>query len=264
MTTPAPAAPGLKPFAAMLRREFAGYFRTPLAYVFLAVFNAFAVSLAFFVGGLYESGVASLDRFFLYHPWLWAFLAPAAGARLWAEERRQGTLELLLTWPITVWQAALGKFLAAWLFLACALLMTLPVAFTVGWLGDPDWGVILSGYAGSLLCAGACLGIAAIASALTRSQVIAFVTGFLACFLLVLVGYGVFDELLVGLLGQEGLVIGWRQFAFRVTVDDFRQLGLWRNLESFTLGLVDARPVAYFLSVAFAGLGLSTIIVERR
>ena len=115
MTSPAPAAPGLKPFAAMLRREFAGYFRTPLAYVFLAVFNAFAVSLAFFVGGLYESGVASLDRFFLYHPWLWAFLAPAAGARLWAEERRQGTLELLLTWPITVWQAALGKFLAAWL-----------------------------------------------------------------------------------------------------------------------------------------------------
>ncbi len=107
------AAPSARPpaaaaFRAVLRREFAGFFRTPLAYVFLAVFNAFAVSLAFFVGGLYESGVASLDRFFLYHPWLWAFLAPAAGARLWAEARRQGTLELLLTWPITVWQAALG------------------------------------------------------------------------------------------------------------------------------------------------------------
>jgi ABC-2 type transport system permease protein len=249
-----PASPTPRPgaaFWAVLRREFAGYFRTPLAYVFLAVFNAFAVSLAFFVGGLYESGVASLDRFFLYHPWLWAFLAPAAGARLWAEERRQGTLELLLTWPITVWQAALGKFLAAWLFLACALLMTLPVAFTVGWLGDPDWGVILSGYAGSLLCAGACLGIAAIASALTRSQVIAFVTGFLACFLLVLVGYGVFDELLAGAFGTAG-------------IDEIRRLGLWRNLEPFTLGLIDARPVAYFLSVAFAGLGLSTIIVERR
>ena len=160
-----PSSPGLKPFVAILRREFAGYFRTPLAYVFLAVFNAFAVSLAFFVGNLYESRVASLDRFFLYLPWLWAFLAPAAGARLWAEERRQGTIELLLTWPITVWQAALGKFLAAWLFLACALLMTVPVALTVGWLGDPDWGVILSGYVGSLLCAGACLGIAAIATA---------------------------------------------------------------------------------------------------
>jgi len=253
-----------RPFTAMLRREFAGYFRTPLAYVFLAVFNAFAVSLAFFVGGLYESGIASLDRFFLYHPWLWAFLAPAAGARLWAEERRQGTIELLLTWPITVWQAALGKFLAAWLFLACALLMTVPVALTVGWLGDPDWGVIAAGYAGSLLCAGACLGIAAIASALTRSQVIAFVTGFLACFILVLIGYGVFDELLTGLLGQEGLVIGWRDFAFRISVDDVRQLGLWRNLEPFTLGLIDARPIAYFLTVAFAGLGLSTIIVERR
>ncbi len=238
-------------FNAIFRREFAGYFRTPLAYVFLAVFNAFAISLAFFVGNLYESGIASLDRFFLYHPWLWAFLAPAAGARLWAEERRQGTLELLLTWPVTVWQAALGKFLAAWAFLACALLMTLPIAFTVGWLGSPDWGVIVAGYFGSLLCAGACLGIAAIASSLTRSQVIAFVTGFLACFLLVLVGYGVLDELLSGALSSGA-------------VDEIRRLGLWRNLEPFTLGLLDARPAAYFLSVAFAGLGLSTLIVERR
>ncbi|MFM7208396.1 MAG: ABC transporter permease [Verrucomicrobiota bacterium] len=250
------AAPSARPpvaaaFRAVLRREFAGFFRTPLAYVFLAVFNAFAVSLAFFVGGLYESGVASLDRFFLYHPWLWAFLAPAAGARLWAEERRQGTLELLLTWPITVWQAALGKFLAAWLFLACALVITLPVAFTVGWLGDPDAGVIAAGYVGSLLCAGACLGVAAVASALTRSQVIAFVTGFLGCFILVLVGYGVFDELLSGALGSAA-------------VDEVRRLGLWRNLEPFTLGLLDARPAAYFLSVAFAGLGLSAIVIERR
>ena len=106
---------------AIFNREFAGYFRTPLAYVFLAVFNAFAISLAFFVGNIYEAGVANLDRFFLYHPWLWAFLAPAAGARLWAEERRQGTIELLLTWPISVWQVAVGKFLAAWLFLATAL-----------------------------------------------------------------------------------------------------------------------------------------------
>ena len=260
-----PSSPGLKPFVAILRREFAGYFRTPLAYVFLAVFNAFAVSLAFFVGGLYESRVASLDRFFLYLPWLWAFLAPAAGARLWAEERRQGTIELLLTWPITVWQVALGKFLAAWLFLACALLMTLPIALTVGYLGDPDWGVIASGYVGSLLCAGACLGIAAIASALTRSQVIAFVTGFLVCFVLVLVGYGVFDELLAGIFGPSGkLEINWRHFSITLSLEEFRRLGLWRNLEPFTLGLIDARPTAYFLTVAFAGLGLSTIIVERR
>ena len=238
-------------FWAVLRREFAGYFRTPLAYVFLAVFNAFAISLAFFVGNIYEAGVASLDRFFLYHPWLWAFLAPAAGARLWAEERRQGTLELLLTWPVTVWQAALGKFFAAWLFLGCALLITLPMAFTVCYLGDPDVGVIVSGYVGSFLCAGACLGIAAIASALTRSQVIAFVTGFLACFVLVLVGYGVIDDLLAGAFASS-------------TVDEIRRLGLWRNLEPFTLGLIDLRPTAYFLTVAFAGLGLSTLIVERR
>jgi ABC-2 type transport system permease protein len=125
------------------------------------------------------------------------------------------------------------------------------MAFTVCYLGDPDVGVIVSGYVGSFLCAGACLGIAAIASALTRSQVIAFVTGFLACFVLVLVGYGVFDELLAG--------------AFSVgTVDEIRRLGLWRNLEPFTLGLIDLRPTAYFLTAAFAGLGLSTLIVERR
>ncbi len=250
-----PAAP-LAPrtgtaFWAILRREFAGYFRTPLAYVFLAVFNAFAISLAFFVGNIYEAGVASLDRFFLYHPWLWAFLAPAAGARLWAEERRQGTIELLLTWPVTVWQAALGKFFAAWLFLGCALLITLPMAFTVCYLGEPDIRVMISGYIGSFLCAGACLGIAAIASALTRSQVIAFVTGFLACFVLVLVGYGVFDEFLNGFF-----TVG--------TVEEIRRLGLWRNLEPFTIGIVDLRPVAYFLTAAFAGLGLSAIIVERR
>jgi ABC-2 type transport system permease protein len=235
-----PASPTPRPgaaFWAVLRREFAGYFRTPLAYVFLAVFNAFAISLAFFIGNIYEAGVASLDRFFLYHPWLWAFLAPAAGARLWAEERRQGTLELLLTWPVTVWQAALGKFFAAWLFLGSALLITLPMAFTVCYLGDPDVGVIVSGYVGSFLCAGACLGIAAIASALTRSQVIAFVTGF--------------DELLSGAFATG-------------TVDEIRRLGLWRNLEPFTLGLIDLRPTAYFLTVAFAGLGLSTLIVERR
>jgi ABC-2 type transport system permease protein len=253
---PAAAAPAARPngraaFLAVVRREFAGYFRTPLAYVFLAVFNAFAMALAFFVGNLYEAGTANLDRFFLYQPWLWAFLAPAAGARLWAEERRQGTLELLLTWPVTVWQAALGKFLAAWLFLACALLVTFPIALTVGYLGSPDWGVIANGYLGSLLCAGACLGLAAIASAVTRSQVIAFVTGFLACFVLVLLGYGVFDGLLVGVLPDE-------------TVDVIRRLGLWRNLEPFTLGLFDLQPTVYFLSLAFAGLGLSTVIVERR
>lgn len=236
---------------AVFRREFAGYFRTPLAYVFLAVFNAFAISLAFFVGYLYESGVANLDRFFLYHPWLWAFLAPAAGARLWAEERRQGTIELLLTWPVTVWQAALGKFLAGWAFLACALLITTPIAFTIGYLGDPDVGVIFSGYIGSLLCAGACLGIATIASALTRSQVIAFVVGFLACFILVIVGYGVFDELLAGVLSPSA-------------IEEVRRLGLWRNLEPFTLGLIDLRPCAYFLTLSFAGLGLSTLIIERR
>ena len=151
----------------------------------------------------------------------------------------------------TVWQAALGKFFAARLFLGCALLITLPMAFTVCYLGDPDVGVIVSGYVGSFLCAGACLGIAAIASALTRSQVIAFVTGFLACFVLVLVGYGVFDELLSGVFSSG-------------TVDEIRRLGLWRNLEPFTLGLIDLRPTAYFLTVAFAGLGLSTLIVERR
>ena len=241
----------MRAFRAILAREFLGYFRTPLAYVFLAVFNAFAVSLAFFVGGFYESNAANLDRFFLYHPWLWAFLAPAAGARLWAEERRQGTLELLLTWPVTVWQAALGKFLAGWLFLATALAATLPMVATVAWLGEPDLGVVASGYLGSLLCGGACLGIASLCSALTRSQVIAFVTDFLACFVLVILGYGVLDPLLAGALPPDKLGLVAR-------------LGLWRNLEPFTLGAPDLAAVTYFTSVALAGLGLGTLAVERR
>lgn len=241
----------MRAFRAILAREFLGYFRTPLAYVFLAVFNAFAVSLAFFVGSFFESNVANLDRFFLYHPWLWAFLAPAAGARLWAEERRQGTLELLLTWPVTVWQAALGKFLAGWLFLATALAATLPMALTIGWLGDPDAGTVASGYLGSLLCGGACLGIASLCSALTRSQVIAFVTGFLACFVLVIVGYGVLDPLLAGALPADRLGLVAR-------------LGLWRNLEPFTLGAPDLASATYFISVALAGLGLGALAVERR
>jgi ABC-2 type transport system permease protein len=241
----------MRAFRAILTREFLGYFRTPLAYVFLAVFNAFAVSLAFFVGSFYESGIANLDRFFIYHPWLWAFLAPAAGARLWAEERRQGTLELLLTWPVTVWQAALGKFIAAWLFLATALAMSLPMVLTVSWLGKPDLGTIACGYLGSLLCGGACLGIAAVCSALTRSQVIAFVTGFLACFILVIVGYGVLDNLLSGILPTQ-------------YVSNVARIGLWRNLEPFTLGIIGIQPLTYFISVALAGLGLSTLMIERR
>lgn len=241
----------MRAFRAILTREFLGYFRTPLAYVFLAVFNAFAVSLAFFIGSFFDSNIANLDRFFLYHPWLWAFLAPAAGARLWAEEHRQGTLELLLTWPVTVWQAALGKFLASWLFLATALVATLPMALTIGWLGDPDWGVVVSGYVGSLLCGGACLGIASLCSALTRSQVIAFVTGFLACFVLVIIGYGVLDPIFAGIIPADKL--GW-----------VARIGLWRNLEPFTLGALDFSAATYFISVALAGLGLGTLAIERR
>ena len=216
-------------------RELGGYFATPVAYVFLVIFLGMAGAFAFYLGNFFERGQADLQSFFLFHPWLYLILIPAISMRLWAEERKTGTIELFLTLPISIGEAVLGKFLAAWLFLACALLVTLPIAFTVGYLGNPDWGVIACGYVGSLLCAGACLGLAAIASALTRSQVIAFVTGFLACFVLVLVGYGVFDELLAGAFSSS-------------TVDAVRRLGLWRNLEPFTLGLVDVRPVAYFLT----------------
>src|SRR5207247_2204611 len=171
------------------KRELAGYFASPVAYVFIVIFLLMIGFFTFMAGGFFERGQASLISFFLWHPWLYLFLVPAAGMRLWAEERRVGTIELLLTMPITAWQAIVGKFLASWLFLALALALTFPVVITVNYLGSPDNGVILSGYLGSWLMAGAYLAISCITSAMTRTQVVSFIISVVVCLFLILAGF---------------------------------------------------------------------------
>ena len=170
------------------KREFAAYFATPLATVFLVIFVALTGAFAFFVGGFFERGQADLGPFFMYHPWLYLLLVPAIAMRLWAEERKTGTIELLMTLPISPWEAILGKFLAAWAFIGVALVLTFPMWITVNVLGRPDNGVILASYLGSFLIAGAFLAIGSCISALTKNQVIAFIVAAAICFLLVMSG----------------------------------------------------------------------------
>src|SRR6516165_830819 len=159
----------------IFRRELGGYFATPLAYVFIVIFLVMAGILTFFVGDFFERGQADLQPFFTFHPWLYLVLVPAVSMRLWAEERKSGTIELFLTLPIRLSEAVLGKFLAAWIFIGVALALTVPFWLTVRFLGDPDEGVIFASYIGSWLMAGAILAIGACVSATTKNQVIAFV-----------------------------------------------------------------------------------------
>src|ERR1043166_350656 len=157
---------------AVMKRELGGYFTSPIAYVFLVIFLLLTGFFTFTVGNFFERGEASLVSFFTWHPWLYLFLVPAVGMRLWSEERRLGTLELLLTMPITTWQAIVGKFLASWLFLALALFLTIPLVITVNYLGSPDNGVIFCSYVGCALMAGGYLAISCMTSAITRNQVV--------------------------------------------------------------------------------------------
>src|SRR5262245_23219712 len=174
---------------AIMKRELGSYFSSPIAYVFLVIFLLLAGFFTFTIGNFFERGEASLVSFFTWHPWLYLFLVPAVGMRLWSEERRLGTIELLLTMPVTTWQAIVGKFLASWLFLALALTLTFPVVCTVNWLGDPDNGVIFAGYVGSLLLAGSYLAVSCMTSAMTRNQVISFIVSVVICLFLILAGY---------------------------------------------------------------------------
>ncbi|MGH7979416.1 MAG: ABC transporter permease, partial [Limisphaerales bacterium] len=174
---------------AIAKRELAGYFSSPVAYVFIVIFLLLTGFFTFTIGDFFERGQANLDSFFMWHPWLYLFLVPCVGMRLWAEERRVGTIELLLTKPVRLWQAVVGKFLASWIFLGLSLALTFPVIITVNYLGSPDNGVIVAAYLGSLLMAGAYLAISCMTSAMTRNQVISFILSVVICLFLVLCGY---------------------------------------------------------------------------
>ncbi|HMB61115.1 MAG TPA: ABC transporter permease subunit [Xanthomonadales bacterium] len=233
----------------IMRREMAGYFATPVAYVFIIIFLVMAGTLTFYLGGFYERGIADLAPFFRFHPWLFLFLVPAISMRLWAEERKSGTIELLLTLPVTPAQAVLGKFFAAWLFIGFALALTFPLWITVNYLGEPDNGAILAGYIGSWLMAGGYLAIGACMSALTRNQVVAFILSVVACF-----GF-----LLSGLPMIMNLFSAW---APQVVLDGIASLSFLTHFADISKGVIDLRDLVYFLLVCGFWLLANVIILE--
>ena len=235
----------------IMRRELASYFATPLAYVFILIFLVLAGSFTFYLGGFYERGQADLDPFFTFHPWLYLFLIPAISMRLWAEERKSGTIELLLTQPVTLWDAVVGKFLAAWLFTALALALTFPLWLTVNYLGKPDNGAILAAYLGSLLLAGGFLAIGSCMSALTRNQVVAFILAVVACFAFLLAGFPMVLDL-------------FRSWAPQVLVDAVASLSFLTHFESIAKGVIDLRDLVYFgLTIAF-WLYASAVVIDLK
>ena len=241
---------------AVLKRELRSYFESPVAYVFLVVFLMLTAFLTFAVGRYYENGQADLRAFFVWHPWVYMILVPAAAMRLWSEERRSGTIELLLTMPITLSQAIMGKFLAAWLFLAIALVLTLPVLFTTMYLGSPDLGVALTGYIGSFLLAGTYLSVGMLTSAMTRNLVSSFVLSVVICLFLLLAGWPPVTDFLVRAVqdrpGLEWLVHGVAAFSFMP------------HYEAVQRGVVALRDLVYYVSVIMFMLFATHLVLENR
>ncbi len=232
------------------KRELSGYFASPVAYVFIVIFLLLNGFFTFMLGHFFEIGEATLSHsFFQWHPWLYLFLVPAAGMRLWAEERRQGTMELLLTMPITAWQAIVGKFLASWLFLIIALALTFPIIITVSYLGNPDTGTIFSGYVGSALLAGAYLAVTSLTSALTRNQVISFILSVVICFFLILCGWEPVTRLVMNFAPKlVGLISSF---------------SVMPHFIGFQRGVIDSRDVFFFLSVIGFSLFRNGVVIRN-
>src|ERR1022692_2810185 len=233
------------------KRELGAYFSSPLAYIFIVIFLLLCGFFAFAVQPtILDRGQASLTaNFFFWHPWFYLFLVPAVGMRLWAEERRVGTIELLLTMPITAWQAIVGKFLASWLFLALALVLTFPMVITVNYLGHPDNGVIMTAYVGSWLMAGAYLAISCVTSALTRSQVVSFIISLVVCLFLILAGFPPVINVL-------------EQAAYPWLVDIVTSFSVMTHFEGFQRGVLDSRDILFFLSVIGFSLFTTSVILR--
>ena len=233
------------------KRELSGYFASPVAYVFIVIFLLLVGFFTFMLGFFFERGEASLrDSFFLWHPWLYLFLVPAVGMRLWSEERRQGTMELLLTMPVTSWQAIVGKFLASWIFLALALVLTFPVVITVNYLGHPDNGVIFCAYVGSFLLAGTYLAVSCITSAMTRNQVISFILSVVICLFLILAGWPPITRMIENLFDSPRLVEAVAAFSVMTHFDGFQR------------GVIGTRDVVFFLAMIGFSLFTTSVIIR--
>lgn len=231
------------------KRELSGYFLTPIAYVFIVIFLILNGVFTFYLGGFFDRGQADLATFFAFHPWLYLFLIPALTMRLWAEERKSGTIELLFTLPITMLETVLGKFLATWIFTAVALALTFPIWFTVSYLGDPDHGVIAAGYIGSLLMAGGYIAIGSCISALTKNQVIAFVITIVVCLMFILSGF----PLVLDFLDD------WLPTVILETVSSFSFLSHFEAIQS---GVVDVRDLIYFFMLIALWLFANATVLE--
>ena len=239
----------MKSIWTITKRELAGYFNSPVAYVFLVIFLLMTAAFTFLIGQFIDRGQATLQAFFMWHPWLYLFLVPAVGMRLWSEERRLGTMELLLTMPITLWQCIIGKFLASWIFLTLALTMTFPIWITANYLGDPDDNIIVASYIGSFFLAGAYLSITSMTSAFTRNQVISFILSVVICLFLVLCGWPPVTDVVETL-------------APRSIVEFVAAFSVMPSIEQFNNGQINSRAVIYFLSVIGFPLFATSIIIR--
>ena len=235
----------------IFKRELASYFATPVAYVFIVIFLVLSGALTFHLGSFYERGQADLAPFFNFHPWLYLFLVPAISMRLWAEERKSGNIELLLTLPITMLEAVIGKFLAAWLFTGIALFLTFPLWITVNYLGSPDNGVIFAAYIGSLLMAGGFLAIGACISATTKNQVIAFIISVVICFAFLLSGFSIVLDF-------------FRGWAPQYVVDAISSLSFLTHFTSISKGVIDLRDIIYFASLIAVWLYANAVVIEMK
>ena len=235
----------------IFKREFASYFGTPLALVFIVIFLALAKLFTFFLGGFYERGQADLAPFFNYLPWLYLFLMPALSMRLWAEERKSGTIELLMTLPITPWQAVVGKYLAAWAVAGVALALTFPIWITVNYLGNPDNGAILAAFIGALLVAGGLLAIGTCFSAVTRNQVIAFILSVTVCFLFLLSGFAM-------------VLNAFQGWAPQPVIDAIASLSFLTHFGSIAKGVIDVRDLLYFATVIAVWLMATVIVLDLK
>jgi ABC-2 type transport system permease protein len=231
------------------RRELGAYFSTPLAYVFIVIFLALTGAVTFYFGAYFERGQADLQPFFSFHPWLYLFLIPAVGMRLWAEERKTGTVELLMTLPVSTTQAVLGKFLASWAFTGIALALTFPIWITANYLGSPDNGVIVAGYFGSFLMAGAFLAIGCFVSALTRNQVIAFVIAAALCFLFMM-------------SGLEMVLAAFKGWAPAFVVDLVGSLSFLTHFDGIMKGVIDLRDLIYLVSAMVVFLFANVVVID--
>jgi ABC-2 type transport system permease protein len=235
----------------LFRREFSSFFATPVAYVFIGIFLVLSGVFTFFVGGFYERGQADLLPFFNFHPWLYLFLVPAIAMRSWSEERKSGSIELLMTLPISTWQAMLAKHLAAWAVLGLSLLLTFPLWLTVNYLGNPDNGIIVAAYFGSWLMAGAFLSIGLCMSAMTKNQVIAFILSVVVCFVFVVSGSNI-------------VLDAFKSWAPSMVIDVVASFSFLTHFEAMAKGVIALNDLMYFLLVTICWLFAGLVIIEQK